>query len=193
MIIKKKSLIVTAVSCFVLSCVLILTLVGYMAYMELKNEESRRSYQYILGRLNAKIYQKYIDVSGLAAGIQKQGALSGKNIVEGTVKNRGDKDISGLLIKIKFLDADGAIIYETIFDPLEPALGSCGIPQVNIPYITKRAEFLLVKGSSAPFKKVLTSCPAEISSAIYSSGGFSKNQGKWSGRLDREILSVEFA
>ncbi len=60
MILKKKSLIVTLVSAFILSCVLILTLVGYVAYVELKNEESKRSYQYSLGVSNEKIYEKYI-------------------------------------------------------------------------------------------------------------------------------------
>ena len=39
MLLKKKSRIVTLVSGLVLSCVLILTLVGYIAYIEIKNEE----------------------------------------------------------------------------------------------------------------------------------------------------------
>lgn len=59
MILTKKSLIVTLISGFVLSCVLILTLVGYVAYIEIKNEESKRSYQHSLGRLNAMIYEKF--------------------------------------------------------------------------------------------------------------------------------------
>ena len=59
MILKKKSLIVTLVSAFVLSCVLILTLVGYVVYIEIKNEESKRSYHHSLDKLNATIYEKY--------------------------------------------------------------------------------------------------------------------------------------
>ena len=102
MLLKKKSLIVTLVSVLVLSCVLVLTLIGYMAYVEIKNEESKISDRYSLGRLNAKIYGKYLEVSGLAAKTEDAGALKGKNIVCGTLKNHGDKDISELLIKIKF-------------------------------------------------------------------------------------------
>ena len=60
MLLKRKSFAVTLVSGFVLSCVLILTLVGYVAYIELKNEESKRLYQYSLDKLNAKIYENHI-------------------------------------------------------------------------------------------------------------------------------------
>lgn len=59
MILKRKSLIVTLVSGFVLACVLILTLVGYIAYIEIENEESKRAYSHMLGRLNAEIYEKH--------------------------------------------------------------------------------------------------------------------------------------
>ena len=60
MLLKRKSFAVTLVSGFVLASVLILTLVGYIAYKELKNEESKRLYQYSLDRINAKVYVKHI-------------------------------------------------------------------------------------------------------------------------------------
>lgn len=191
MLLKKKSIIVTFVSGFVLSCVLILTLVGYIAYIELKGEESKRSYQFMLGRVNAKVYEKYVDVSGLAAKVEDAGALKGKNIVEGTLKNRGDKDISELLIKIEFFDRDGAVIYETIFNPREPALGSGAVSQVSIPYISTHNRIVTKRGDLVPFKKILDSCPPEISSSISSASGFSKDRGKWSGKLGYQIVSVQ--
>ena len=190
MLLKKKSLIVTLVSGFVLSCVLILTLVGYIAYIEIRNEESKMSYQYSLGRLNAKIYEKYIDVSGLAAKMEDAGALKGKNVVEGILKNKGDKDISELLMKIKFLDRDQAVVYEITLDPREPSLGSGAVP-VNIPYISSHAKIITKKGEIVPFKKILDNCPAEISSSISNTSGFSKDRGKWSGKLGYQMVSVE--
>ena len=45
MIIKRKSLIVAVLSSIVVSLVLVLTLVGYAAYTELKGREFRRLYQ----------------------------------------------------------------------------------------------------------------------------------------------------
>lgn len=191
MILKKKSLIVTLVSAFVLSCVLILTLVGYAAYVEIRNEESKISYRYLLGRQNAKIYGKYIEVSGLAAKTEDTGVLKGKNVVGGTIKNHGNKDISGLLMKVKFLDQDGAIIYETAFDPREPALGSGVMPEVSIPYISTRARVITRKGAAVPFKKILDICPAEITAAINNTSGLSKKREKWSGKLEYSLVSID--
>ncbi|MCX5680186.1 MAG: hypothetical protein NTZ95_06000 [Candidatus Omnitrophica bacterium] len=182
MLLKKKSLIVTFVSGFILSCVL---------FIELKNEESKISYRYSLGRLNAKIYEKYIEVSGLAAKTEDAGALKGKNIVCGIIKNRGNKDISGLLLKIKLFDRDGAVIYETIFDPREPALGSGIIPEVSIPYISTHTKIITKKGDLVPFKKILAGCPPEIAFSINNASGFSKDRGKWSGKLGYELVSIE--
>jgi len=51
MIIKKKSLIVAFVSGCLISLVLILTLIGYTAYLELKNENFIRAYECMLERL----------------------------------------------------------------------------------------------------------------------------------------------
>lgn len=51
MIIKNKSLIVALISGFLISLVLILTLIGYVVYLELKNENFIRSYEYKLGKL----------------------------------------------------------------------------------------------------------------------------------------------
>lgn len=54
MIIKKKSLVVALVSGYVISMVLMLTLIGYAAYLELKNENSIRAYDCMLKKLNLK-------------------------------------------------------------------------------------------------------------------------------------------
>lgn len=191
MILKKKSLIVALVSGFVLSCVLILTLIGYIAYIELKNEESKRSYQYSLGRLNARVYEKYLEVSALTAKTEDAGALRGKNIVGGVIKNRGDKDIYELRIKIKFIDRDGAVIYETILDPQEPALGSGFTPKAPISNMPTRANIPIRRGEVAPFKRIIFGCPGEISSSISSFSGFSKYRGRWSGKLGCELVSVK--
>lgn len=191
MMLKKKSLVVTMISGFVLSCVLILTLVGYAAYIELKNEESKRSYGEMSGRLNARIYEKYIEITGLEARVASNGPLRGKYIVEGTLRNRGDKDISGLLLKLRFSDKDGAVIYETPLDPTEPALGSGVIPRMNIPYISGLSDTVIIKGASMPFKKVLADCPPEMTDSIAGSPGFSKDRGRWTGRIGYEIISTE--
>lgn len=52
--IKKKSLIVALVSGFIISSVMILTLIGYVAYLEIKGREEALSYDYALRKIKAK-------------------------------------------------------------------------------------------------------------------------------------------
>ena len=54
MLIKQKSLIVALVSSFVVSLVLVLTLICYLFYIELKGEEFKRTYQEMLQKVDAK-------------------------------------------------------------------------------------------------------------------------------------------
>ena len=182
MLIKKKSLVVIFLSGLVIASVLVLTLVGYVIYVEFKSEDFRRSYQDLLQKLNAKTYSRYIEISKLDSRIESAGALKGKPIIEGVVSNKGAKDITGLLIKVKFLDRNGAIIYEVIFHPEEPSLGTSILTQVPIPYFSVPAKVIIKSKETLPFKKILTNCPKEILTA----------GGRWPGGFSSEILSADF-
>ncbi|MFA6320674.1 MAG: hypothetical protein WCY36_02315 [Candidatus Omnitrophota bacterium] len=54
MLIKKKSLIVAFVSSVIIAIVLILTLIGYIAYLEIKDKELKASYEHRLRELRIK-------------------------------------------------------------------------------------------------------------------------------------------
>jgi hypothetical protein len=190
---KKKSVIVAFVSGLVVSIVLILTLVGYSVYLEIKNEESRISYEYALAKISARIYGKYVEISGLKVMIEKSGALRDKVLLEGTVKNNGEREISEIIAKIKFLDKDGAVIYEAVSDLLEPALGAGTIGAIKIPYLSYHPRVTVKIGGSLPFKKILANPPAEIYSCLRDEGGFSRNNVRWSEKFDYEIISVKLA
>jgi len=51
---KKKSLAVVIISGFVISSVLVLTLIGYAIYMELRDKEAKRLYENDLERIKAE-------------------------------------------------------------------------------------------------------------------------------------------
>lgn len=191
-IIKKKSLIVALVSSFVISLVLILTLIGYLAYIEIKGEESKRNYQMLLQKVNARIYGKYIEITNLTATIESIGALKGKPIIKGLLANKGQKAIFDPVIKVKFTDRDGAVIYSVIFHPQEPALGTVLVPQVSIPYISGHARAPINPSCSLPFKYILTNCPAEIIAALKEGKGYARSSGRWAGKLVSEVLAVNF-
>lgn len=192
MLIKQKSILVILLSSFVISSVLVLTLVGYIVYLELKDEESIHTYQYQLQKINAKVYARHIEVAKLNATIGDIGPLDEKPIIEGVILNNGYRNITDILLKVKFLDRDSAIMYEVIFHPQEPPFGTGGLTQVNIPYLSIPSKTNIGPNSSLPFKRILTGCPNEIVAALKRDRDFSKDRAKWSGKLDSEVLSVNF-
>ena len=191
-LIKKKSLLVALVSSLVIFFVLVLTLVGYLVYLELKGEEFKRSYEALLQKVNAKVYAKHIEISKLNVTMAGTGALRGRPIVSGLIKNSGNKEITDILMKVKFLDRDSAVIYEVVFHPQEPPLGSAILTQVPIPYLSGPSKIVIRSNDSLSFKKILTACPKEISEELKKGTHFTPSQGRWSGKLGFEILSLDF-
>lgn len=192
MLIKKKSLVVALVSSVVIALVLILTLVGYYIYLELKAEEFRRHYQELLGKAKAKVYSKYIEVESLDARIENTGALKGKPIIEGVVINKGTRDVFDLAVAVNFLDKDSAVIYETELMVLEPALGSTPLAYVNIPYLYNSPKTILKPGERSTFKKVLAGCPTEIFLELREGEKPKRTFGRWSGKLTARAASLDF-
>lgn len=191
MLIKKKSLVVALVSSLVICLVMVVNLIGYLIHLELKDKDLDSAYHAILRKVNAKVYSKHIEIARLSAGFERTGPLSGNAVLEGIVRNDGYKDISDLLIKVKFLDNDGAVLYATVFHPLDPSLASPSLSVASIPYLAPSRSTIKPE-SSILFKKVLTDCPKEIVTELKKNSGASQGKGKWAGKLDYEILSTDF-
>ena len=188
MIIKKKSLIVAIVSSFIICGVLVLTLVGYLAYLEFKDKELQSVYQQLLQKVNAKLYSRHIEISGLTIAMESSGTLKGKPIIEGILRNKGYREVTDILMLVRFLDKDGAVLYEVVFHPQEPSLGVSNLTQVTLPYISRYPKTSIKQGATFPFKKILTNCPKEISSELNRVAG----KGSWSGSLETDIISISF-
>ena len=192
MIIKKKSLVVAFISSLIVASVMVLTLVGYLAYLQLKDEERKVSYQYLLAKVNAKVYSRYIEVSRLNAKMETSGPLKGNPVIEGVIRNAGYKNMADPLMKVKFLDKDGAVIYEVVFHPQEPSLGTGGLTQVTIPYLPNPSKAPIKPGDSLAFKKILANCPKEVASEMKDASGFARARPRWSGKFSFEFLSLDF-
>ncbi len=190
-IIKAKSLIVSVISSLVIAAVLVLTLVGYLVYIEFKGEEFRRIYEAQLQKISARVYGKYIDIQRLNAKIEDSGALKGKPVVEGVLINKGRRPLANILIKVKFLDTDGTVIYDTVFRPQEPALAVSTTPLDIIPYLSGHGKTYLRPADSFPFKVLLFNCPGEIWIALKEKAGHAKTARRWRGKLAFEILAVD--
>jgi hypothetical protein len=191
-IIKPKSLIVALTSSFIIAMVLVLTIASYAIYVEIRARESKMAYQELLKKVNAKFYSKYIQTSALAARIETTGALKDKPVIEGEIKNAGYRAVTGIMLKVKFLDKDGAVIYEYVFNPQEPSLGTSTVTQVAINYILGPSKGGLRPGTSLAFKRILTNCPDEIINALRERSQHNQGTPRWDGKLDPEVLSLEF-
>lgn len=193
MLIKKKSLIVALISSVVIALVLVVNLAGYLIYLELKDDELARLYRMGLRKINAKVYSKHIEIARLGAGFDATGPLSGDAVIEGIIRNDGYRDITDLFIKVKFLDRDGAALYEVAFHPMEPSLGYYGVfAPGSISYPADSSASVIKPESSLPFKKILADCPKEILSELKANTGSPSTRLRWAGKLDYEILSVNF-
>ena len=53
-IVKKKSLVVALVSSLIIAVVLILTLISYIVYLEIKDRERKASYEHRMGELRTR-------------------------------------------------------------------------------------------------------------------------------------------
>lgn len=193
MLIKRKSLIVGLVSSIVIALVLIMTLVGYFIYIELKSREFGRVYQELLEKAKAKVYSRRLDIFGLDARIENTGALKGKPIIEGAITNKGSREVVNLVIKLSFLDKDSASIYEIIAHPQEPSLGSTVFTRVPIPrlYGYSHPVNSLKPGQTLKFKKIITNCPTEVFVELREGEKPTKSFGRWSGKLNSEVTSLD--
>lgn len=194
MLIKRKSLIVGLVSSLVISIVLVMTLVGYSIYLELKSRDFGRIYQELLEKAKARVYSRHLEAFGLDARIENTGALKGRPVIEGAITNKGTKDITNLVMKVSFVDKDSAVIYEFTSHPQEPALGGAGLTQVSIPYLRTNTHprNILKPGQTLKFKQVITNCPTELFVELREGEKPTKSFGRWSGKLTYEIVSLDF-
>lgn len=190
--IKKKSFVVAMVSGCIICGVLVLTLIGYVAYVEMKNKERVEVYRELLRNVNAKVYSKHLNISGLNVKIESAGPLRGKPVIEGRLRNTGYREVSDIIIRVKLTDLDGAVLYEVLFHPQEPSLGSSGLAQVPIPYISGQTKSSILPDGTVTFKKILSSCPKEIVDELRRQTHEEKRQKSWPYKLDPEVISVAF-
>ncbi len=197
MLIKRKSLIVVVLSTIVISTVLACTLIGYYMYLELKEREDERACSNSIKKLEAKIFSKYVDIKGLSYGIEPSGPLKGKPTIKGIIKNRSTRQLYNIILKVKFLDEDGASIYEVIFQPQEPVFGINQLGVMTKAYLTGPQKNMVLEANySIAFKRTVPNCPKELLQASGSSKRAksgpapSKKIGRWSGRLTAEVISL---
>ena len=156
----------------------------------MKESELDGEYREQLHRINARIYARHIEVARLGASIEHTGSLSGKPVLEGIIRNDGTKDIADLVLRVKLLDKDGAVMYQIFFHPQEPALGTNYIAGASLPLSSVSTAAVIKSENSMPFKIILTDCPKEIVSELKRQSAAPGGSGMWPGKIDYEIVSL---
>ncbi|MGB2705650.1 MAG: hypothetical protein WBC74_02170 [Candidatus Omnitrophota bacterium] len=164
--IKQTSTLVIIISSSVIVAVLALTLFGFYAYLEWKEQNIRKNYRIALYDLNARVFGKYILIN-LQAKFGTEGASRGRPVVEGTVKNTSNKKIYSLKLKVSFCDPKRQVVYVEGFYPV----GTEPESLVNIGGIT---ENFLKENDSISFKHQLKNCPQEVNDYLKAKSKFSK-------------------
>ena len=168
--IKRISTLVITISSLVIISVLGLTIFGFYAYLGWKVKVIRQNYRAALYDLNGRTFARYVTID-LQPGIGTDGALKGKPVVEGTLKNSSNKKIYSLKLKIAFYDSLRRAIYVDRFYPVGPALES----PANAADVT---ENFLRENDSISFVQPLKNCPSKVLLFLKSKLGFAKINDK---------------
>ncbi|OGW75791.1 MAG: hypothetical protein A2Z72_05245 [Omnitrophica bacterium RBG_13_46_9] len=169
MYIKLRSILVITVSSLIIASVLALTIFGFYAYLEWKEENGRGNYRRALYELSGNLFSKYILIN-LKARIDKEGIFKNRPVIEGTIKNTSSKKIYSLKLKIVFSDTQRHVVYVDTFYPIGLEFDSLA----NIGEIAKETKNFLLEGDSISFKHRLKNCPPQISEYLKSKLNFAK-------------------
>jgi hypothetical protein len=166
---KPRTILVITFSSLIIAAVLSLTIFGFYAYLEWKEKDIRRNYRNALYEQNGQLFKKYIHVD-VRARIDTDGIFKGRPIVEGTIKNKSDKRIYSLKLKIALHDAEKQVVYVDRFYPIGPDLESL----VTIAELTTITKNFLLEGDSISFKHRLRNCPPSVIHFLQSKLDFAK-------------------
>ena len=167
--IKRISTLVITISSLVIISVLGLTIFGFYAYLGWKSKDIRKNYKLALYDLNGRVFDRYITLK-LYPGISSDGAMKGKPVVEGTIKNSSNKRIYSLKLKVAFYDNERRVVYVDRFCPVGLALES---PVNNADVI----ENFLRENDSISFVQPLKNCPPKVLLFLKSKSGFARARG----------------
>lgn len=166
---KPRTIPIIVFSSLIIASVLSLTIFGFYAYLEWKENTMRRNYKFALYDLNSYLFEKYL-VIDIWSKIGTEDIFKGKPIVWGTIKNTSNKKIYSLRLKISFCTPQGQVIYLDRFYPIGLELESL----INISDITKKTENFLQEGDSISFKHQLKNCPPQVLNYLKAKSKFAK-------------------
>ena len=164
--IKPRTIPIVTLSSIIIASVLALTIFSFYVYLGWKEKNIERKYRISLQDLNAQLFRKYIMLD-VQARIGSEEGFKNWPLVCGTIKNKSNKKIYSLKLKVSFSDPEGRVLYVDSFYPVGPKVRAL----IDMGNITK--SFLL-EGDSVSFNHQLTNCPTVVSEYLRSKLKFAK-------------------
>lgn len=155
MTIRRISSQVIVVSSVIICSVFALTLFGFYAYLQWKEEGMRIRYKAAICDIDTHLFEKYVLIN-LRAKIAKNGIYKDKPVVEGTIKNISNKQIYSLELKITFYDSQRRVIYQDSFYPISSSF------ETSLTDIGDNTKNLILEGDSSSFTHQLVNCPPKV-------------------------------
>ena len=189
-LIKPKSALVVILSSAVIASALIFSLIGYYVYSELREQKSAIACAETLKKLQARMLIKRVALSELSCEVETSGPLKGATVIKGVVTNSSGRPLHSIVVKVKFLDASGASIYEALLQPLEPTFGLHQLGSATMSYLTGMPTNFLAPNISKTFKSIIRNYPKGLLAPPAARPSLRAKKSRWSGRLLGEVISV---
>ena|GEM_PF-710081 len=174
MFIKKKHIAVIIFSSIIIAVVFMSTLIGYSLYIQWKKDSFALRYRNRIYKLTAELFRKDIIISNVYVKMENDGPFSEMPVVEGSLKNNSNKTATSVMIEVSFLAPDGAVIYDSWFDPLgEQRFGS-----PPLLFGGRQTRNVLLAGKSMSFRHLLRNCPPDVVAQVSTTADFAKSYSK---------------
>ncbi len=181
-IIKKKSIFVIFLSSFLITLVLIATLLGTYLHLGIKAEENEAFYYKSLGDSNAQLFSKQILMTSPVLKLGEEGHYEGKPIVEGMITNNSSKKIISFRLRLSILDKDNRVLYIESIYPLH----GHGI----LSPLSDETSSFLSPGNSISYKTILRHCPRHVIKTLQQKTRFAKEKNPETLRLDCKLKDL---
>jgi hypothetical protein len=190
--IKLKSLLVIILSSILISCVILLTILGLSLYMGWQESEASKLHKVRIAALNARGYEKYINITDLRAGHGKDGIYKSKYLLEGSIGNSGYRTVGSVEVEVDFLNASGEPIYTETVLPLKAVVMPRKTTIAALSRFTSGKEAPVLPGESHKFKHILSDQKNKSITSPIREKRYATNPNEWSGKFNHRITKIRF-
>ena len=162
MFLRSKHANVIVYSSIVIAVVMVSTLVGYILYIQWKEDSFALRYRNSIYKLTAAMFKSEILLSNVSIRPWEESAHVDVPIFEGSIKNNSSKALTSVTVEISFRRPDGSVVYKSWVHPLgeKESMARPVLPVMG------HARSVLLPGEGMSFSQMLKNCPKEVLTSL---------------------------